>query len=571
MDWNNINRDRDTSGLGPIEYDQTKVPELIRKHADDVRTKTYGQEVREAQARNAELAGLMSSEAINEARTADLLSKDTQNRFNDQIAGTTNSDEVIDARRPFGRDTFATLGERLDFTEKDVNSRGVNVTWFGATGDGVFDNSQSVRDAISFAISNGFRDIYIPYGRYYFEESVNVSHNGLRLIGAGRRNTTLVFKEGIDAIVFASAKVGMTLSKLALTTTRPENPEVESNWLNNTALKFATVSEEVGGTEIIISEVNVSNFYKGMNFRDFLWQSKFEEVRFNLCGYSIYQEDSFGHTSMQNIFDHIYSNNPYFGGLRINNMQAEFINLNMGSSNESAYLMNIERSSNLLFTVPNFEHAYVSATRKETIMIKNDSNVPILNPSFKDLISTDSTIPAWVGVYNNALVNVRNHKIYQTGSIRLGTIYNRGLVNGQLDVSLTPLWGLAPDADGTYKQRLDISKVKSVTSNKIVLAEDSINRTREYLFLPSNRGKVTQFKAIYLAPHPSGYGELEVYQLIGSSKIKLANMPVKSATAVNKYEEVSLNVQTGKFESSSPVYVGGYGLGTLQVVCNYEE
>ncbi len=67
MDWNNINTDRDTSGLGPIEYDQSRVPNLIRKYADDVRTKTYGQEVREAQARNAEYAGLIASEANSKA------------------------------------------------------------------------------------------------------------------------------------------------------------------------------------------------------------------------------------------------------------------------------------------------------------------------------------------------------------------------------------------------------------------------------------------------------------------------------------------------------------------------
>ena len=75
MDWNNINTDRDTSGLGPIEYDQTKVPALIRQYADDVRTKTYGQEVREAQARNAEYAGLLASEALG-------ISNDIENTFN---------------------------------------------------------------------------------------------------------------------------------------------------------------------------------------------------------------------------------------------------------------------------------------------------------------------------------------------------------------------------------------------------------------------------------------------------------------------------------------------------------
>lgn len=93
MDWNNINENRDTNGLGPIEYyDQSKVPSLIRKHADNVRGKTYGQQVREAQARNAEYAGLIASESSVLAKNADYIAKDTQNHFKDQIDGTTNSD-----------------------------------------------------------------------------------------------------------------------------------------------------------------------------------------------------------------------------------------------------------------------------------------------------------------------------------------------------------------------------------------------------------------------------------------------------------------------------------------------
>lgn len=130
MDWNNINRYRDTSGLGPIEYDQTKVPALIRKHADNVRTKTYGQEVREAQARNAELAGLIASEAETKADSANSLSKDIQNRFDDQIAGTTNSDEVIDARRPTNGVAFNTLNERIE-----AQVQHVTYAMFGANSD----------------------------------------------------------------------------------------------------------------------------------------------------------------------------------------------------------------------------------------------------------------------------------------------------------------------------------------------------------------------------------------------------------------------------------------------------
>lgn len=164
MDWNNINTNKDTSGLGPIEYDQSKVPSLIRKHADNVRGKSYGQQVRESQARNAEYAGLIASKAENVANNADLLSKDTQNRFKDQIEGTTNSDEVIDARRPFGAETaFKTVGERLDYTENDLQSRGINamyppIPYVGIKGDGIADDTKALQ-----ALLDNFFKVFLPF------------------------------------------------------------------------------------------------------------------------------------------------------------------------------------------------------------------------------------------------------------------------------------------------------------------------------------------------------------------------------------------------------------------------
>ena len=175
MDWNNINRDRDTSGLGPIEYDQSKVPQLIRKHADNVRTKTYGQEVREAQARNAEYAGLIASEAEIKADNANLLSQDTQNRFNDQIAGNTNINEVIDARRAFGSDSaYTTLGNRLDTeyqkTIENLNGIGVSPLAYGATGNGITPDTQ----AIISAFEHGDY-VLLPQGRtYIIDEEVEI-------------------------------------------------------------------------------------------------------------------------------------------------------------------------------------------------------------------------------------------------------------------------------------------------------------------------------------------------------------------------------------------------------------
>lgn len=213
MDWNNINEDRDTSGLGPIEYDQSKVPSLIRKHADNVRGKSYGQEIREAQARNAEYAGLIASKAESKANNAHILSKDTQNRFKDQIEGTTNSDEVIDARRPFGAETtFRTIGERMDYTESDIQARSINVMFppvplIGLKGDNENDDTEALKNIISYAISVNLRNLTFPEGNYVISETITVNSN-MTLTGVGKNLTYIRFKglgklfETVDAGTF---------------------------------------------------------------------------------------------------------------------------------------------------------------------------------------------------------------------------------------------------------------------------------------------------------------------------------------------------------------------------------
>ena len=117
MDINNINTDRDTSGLGPIEYDQTKVPEFIRKHANYVRTKTYGQEVREAQARNAEVAGLIANEAVDISNETNGRQNDLEITFNSLAQEITDKDIISAPEIIAARGSEATLGARLDKTK----------------------------------------------------------------------------------------------------------------------------------------------------------------------------------------------------------------------------------------------------------------------------------------------------------------------------------------------------------------------------------------------------------------------------------------------------------------------
>lgn len=123
MDWSNINTDRDTNGLGPIEYDQTKVPALIRKYAENVRTKTYGQEVREAQARNAELAGLIAGEAVNTSNETKSRQETVETQFNSIQQELTNKDPISAPEIIAARGGEPTLSARLEKDQQEVNAQ----------------------------------------------------------------------------------------------------------------------------------------------------------------------------------------------------------------------------------------------------------------------------------------------------------------------------------------------------------------------------------------------------------------------------------------------------------------
>ena len=173
MDWNNINRDRDTSGLGPIEYDQTKVPALIRKHADNVRTKTYGQEVREAQARNAEVAGLIASESVDISNETKERQDAVETQFNSIQQELTDKDVISAPEIIAARKGAETLNERLDSDKDKFDKRTslfVSITEFGAIGDDITDCT----DAFNRAILSG-KKILVPDGIFRAEGVVDFS------------------------------------------------------------------------------------------------------------------------------------------------------------------------------------------------------------------------------------------------------------------------------------------------------------------------------------------------------------------------------------------------------------
>lgn len=104
----------DTPNNFPDDYDETKVDSRVKLRSKAIRGKNRGVDVRGALAQGIEIAGAIAGESVQSATDAKSMSQDTQNRFDDQINGKVDPDEVIDARRPTGGDAYPTLGKRLD-------------------------------------------------------------------------------------------------------------------------------------------------------------------------------------------------------------------------------------------------------------------------------------------------------------------------------------------------------------------------------------------------------------------------------------------------------------------------
>ena len=201
MDWNNINEDRDTSGLGPIEYDQSKVPSLIRKHANNVRTKTYGQEVREAQARNAEIAGLIASEAVDISNETKGRQDTVETQFNSIQQEMTDKDVISAPEIIAARGGLPQLVDRLNETDAQLAQTAnklqyISVFNYGAKGDGVTDDSDAIKQAISEAndgtviVLSGYRRKFLISKPILILDKINVELIGVGMVEIYNPNDT---------------------------------------------------------------------------------------------------------------------------------------------------------------------------------------------------------------------------------------------------------------------------------------------------------------------------------------------------------------------------------------------
>lgn len=187
MDINNINRDRDTSGLGPIEYDQSKVPQLSRKYSSDIRSKTYGKDVRESIARGVEYAGLIASESVGISNENKSRQDKVESQFNSVQQELTDKDPISAPEIIAARGGEPTLNDRLDKEQQKIYWIDPVVD-FGAIGDGVADDTEALQEAFNHAsaikvpvIGNG-DDKFKINKPLYLKNYVKVDFNGAELV-----------------------------------------------------------------------------------------------------------------------------------------------------------------------------------------------------------------------------------------------------------------------------------------------------------------------------------------------------------------------------------------------------
>ncbi|REJ29291.1 glycosyl hydrolase family 28-related protein [Caldibacillus debilis] len=172
------------------------IPETIKKLANDIRTKIYGREVREALAQGIEAAGDLADKANTKSENAVYQVNNIQAQVNQLVVEGDSSVEAAQARVDADGNVFTTLKERLDTKETQfankisiLKNTFVSVEEFGAVGDGIQDDYQAIQNALDYAGNNGIRKVVFQKRSYRITNILQVP-SGVEIDGNG---ATLLF------------------------------------------------------------------------------------------------------------------------------------------------------------------------------------------------------------------------------------------------------------------------------------------------------------------------------------------------------------------------------------------
>lgn len=170
------------------------IPENIEQLANDVRTKVYGREVREALASGIEAAGSIANDADVRSQETETKQTNLEKKYDEQIANMSLENpsvaEVVDARvSGYDGQSYTTIGKRFDSVDAQLaqmmrDLAPYNVKDFGALGDGVTDDSDAIQAAVDTAFDDGGGLVVLPHGVYILSKPIYWRSN-ISLIGAG--------------------------------------------------------------------------------------------------------------------------------------------------------------------------------------------------------------------------------------------------------------------------------------------------------------------------------------------------------------------------------------------------
>ena len=147
-------------------------------------------------------------DVLNEAKKTNDMNKDVQTQINNLILSDGESDaEVIQARgthallndRLNELNTFvgdaSILGNNYRSISESLKDRGVNVKDFGAVGDGVADDTNSLINALEYGKENGLMKVFIPSGTYLIQPNKIILPESMTLQGNTYRDSIIRSKD----------------------------------------------------------------------------------------------------------------------------------------------------------------------------------------------------------------------------------------------------------------------------------------------------------------------------------------------------------------------------------------
>lgn len=254
-------KDEDLKEVGPVEYDQSKVPEVSKKHAENVRRKAYLPDMTESFARGVEYAGLIANEAVNISDETKERQDTVETQFNSIQQEMTDKDvisapEIIAARN--GKDTLKdSIDSVMENALLNISHFALRPSDFGAKGDGVTDDTQALREAIYTSHTTG-KVLFFPAGanhiitgplNYYNGAYYNVTLNIVGSLPSAKGEYALSTHGGVklnaEGAIFKNATIKGSIRNMSFVGSRNEKYLFFENCLLN-------------GT--VITQNNITNF-----------------------------------------------------------------------------------------------------------------------------------------------------------------------------------------------------------------------------------------------------------------------------------------------------------------------